>query len=187
MSKPPQSFTSRLVRHLTDATENLAGLETLIGDHPSHKGPVPALVEQLTETLLDAIGRLEDSLAVAQRCVKSGTVESVCAALPTIYHGVHRAIFESLVKLAAPSTAAELSRIAQIRRGEWEDWVGVVQPALADCVSVLERTHAVIGECWDDLSSRSSGGAPGVHQIVNICHRDASLSPVNLEPQSSKS
>jgi hypothetical protein len=179
----------RLVRHLHDAAEKLAGLETIVGDHPDEE--TPALVDRLSEVVLDAHGRVEDALSEARQLVSDETgkplVEIARTALPSIHHAMHRAIFDCLLNLAAPTNSAELARIARLRGGEWTAWVGVIRPALADSVRVLEAAHATIGDCWSDLFEQPATFTGGIRQIVNICHRDSSLTPANFEPITIKS
>ena len=179
----------RLVQHLRDASEKLAGLEAIVGDHP--EDDPPALVGQLADAVIEAHGRVEDALASAARLASAeGGIHLVEAArvnLPSIQHAMHRAIFDCLLNLAAPDNGAELVRIARLRGGEWASWVGVIRPALAESVRLLEAGHATVGECWCDLFERGGVWAAGVHQVVNICHRDASLAPANLEASLSKS
>jgi hypothetical protein len=179
----------KLVRNLREACEQLAGLETIVGDHPCDDPP--ALVEKLSEALLDAHGRVEDALAAAADLASSeggqALAEAARATLPVIYQAVHRAIFDCLLNLAEPGNGAELARIARLRGGEWAAWVGVIRPSLAQCVRLLEAAHASLGDCWCDVFDRSKGWSGSVHQVVNICHRDAGLSPANLEASLTKS
>ncbi len=184
-----ESSRQRLVHHLREACDQLAGLETIVGDHPGDEPP--ALVERLSDALLDAHGRVQDALAAAARLASGDggqrLAEAARATLPVIYHAMHRAIFDCLLNLAAPGNGAELARIARLRGGEWAAWVRVIRPSLAQCVRLLEAAHGSMGECWCDLLDRSGAGAGGMQQVVNICHRDPGLSPANLEASLSKS
>jgi hypothetical protein len=183
-----ETSRQRLVRNLREACEQLAGLETIVGDHPSDHPP--ALVERLGEALLDAHGRVEDALEAAAR-LASGEggprlAEAARATLPVIFQAVHRAIFDCLLNLAEPGNGAELARIARLRGGEWAAWVGVIRPSLAQCVRLLEAAHASMGDCWCDIFDGARGWPSSVHQVVNICHRDPGLAPAHLEASLSK-
>lgn len=183
-----ESSRQRLVRQLRETCEQLAGLETIVGDHPSDHPP--ALVDRLSEALLDAHGRVEDALAAAAR-LASGEgglrlTEAARALLPIIHHALHRAIFDGLLNLADPTTGTELSRIARLRGGEWAAWAGVIRPALAQCVRLLESAHGSLGECWGDGLDRPAASPTHMHQVVNICHRDPGLAPAHLESSLAK-
>lgn len=180
----------RLVKHLREACDKLAGLERIVGDHPPHDD-APALIEQLGETVLDAHGRVEDALAEAARLAGAPAgaplTDLARSALPAIQHAIHHAIFDCLLRLASPGSSVELVRIARLRGGEWAGWTSAIRPVLAESVRLLEPAHAAVGECWCDLFDRAGASAPRVHQVVNICHRDPGLAPANLEPIPSNS
>jgi hypothetical protein len=177
-----ESSRLKLLGSLRAWGDDLAGLETMLADHPVEDSVV--LIDDLGDAVLETRGWIEDAIAEARQlaAIEPGVqlTEGGRQALPKIHRSLHAATQSCLTRFGAAHCDYELRRLARIRGGEWSAWIQEVRKALATHSQPICVVGAALLECWCDLLDRA-GSPLGVRQTVTIYQADRINQPVGAE------
>jgi hypothetical protein len=175
---------SAQLQRLHDA---ILALQVTVGDRPEDDGS--ALADGLENTLLDVMGDLHEArtwVSSAQRA----------AGHPLDLDGVRRALSgcqdaylhigdRFATELVSAERAKAMTRLGNVRRGEWKAWVNSIKHGVEQCQLPLREMSKALVLCWQELTEHSGAARVSVHTTnvgQRIISRSAKPDTVQYEP-----
>jgi hypothetical protein len=174
-----------LHNQLKKLQDSLLALRLTVAEDKPLKGDV-VLVDQLENSIMDAMGLLDECLNTARAAQKvvDHTVDldrarrglTICQQR---FHCAERKFSEELVSY---EKLRDLARVSETRGREWGCWAGSVKHGLEQCREPMNAVSKALAACWQEIAERVgmtniSVQATGIGQQI----RPAVSEPVDLE------
>jgi hypothetical protein len=160
-----------LCAQLESLGETLSRLRMAVDDHPQ-TGATPRLLESIGDSVEDAHGWLEEALALAsaaadgderERASGGFDVNRARQALVFCQEQFNRIMSRFTFDLVSYDRVAQLVRLGQERRGEWQTWAVLVKQELEGCQQHLYDTTQALFRCWLEIAERVGMTSVSVH------------------------
>jgi hypothetical protein len=125
------------------------------------------LIEKLADTVDDALGWIEESLALSvvavQAVMHPVDLEQAQRSLVQCQQLFHRVQNCFVRKLLSYEQLKDLMAFGRQRQGEWRAWVRSVRKGLEQCRTPLEESSETLMHCWQEIAERASAATVSVY------------------------
>ena len=132
----------------------LKALHVTMGDKPTN-GDI-ALVDNLENAIVDAIGALHEALKPASNALRAvgrpvANLNQARKELTTCQDRFDQADKQMSANLMSCEKLRDLERLGAERRREWLPWTKSVKQSIEDCSPSLDSTRQALVRCWQEM------------------------------------
>jgi hypothetical protein len=142
---------------LKQLQDNLLALRLTVAEDKPLKGEV-ALVDQFEDSIMDAMGLLEECLNASRSAQKAVgqplDLDRARRALTTCQERFHRAERRFSDELVSYEKLRDLASVSETRGREWTSWASSVKHGLDECRQPLDAVSKALAACWQEIAER---------------------------------
>jgi len=154
---PLEATFQGLVTELRKLQDTLVAVRLTVVEDKPVRGEA-ALVDQLSDSILDVMGELEEALKAArsaQKAVANVTdLNTARRALTVCQQRVHRIERQFAGELVSYEKLKDLASLGSERRGEWLPWSKSVKEGIEQCRPPMDGVSKSLAACWQEIAER---------------------------------
>ena len=135
--------------------DNLLALRLTVAEDKPLKGEA-ALVDQFEDSIVDAMGLLDECLNSAHAAQKAVglplDLDRARRALTTCQNRFHSAAQRFSEELISYEKLRDLASVSQSRGREWASWAGSVKHGLEQCRAPIDSVAKALAACWQEIA-----------------------------------
>jgi hypothetical protein len=147
----------QLNRQLKKLQDNLVALRLTVSEDKPLNGE-SALADQLEDSVLDAMGFLEECLKESGLALKAARypvdLDRARCALTVCQERFHQAERRFAAELVSYEKLRDLASLGGKRGGAWFSWGNTVKHGLEQCRSPMEAVSSALAGCWQEIAER---------------------------------
>jgi hypothetical protein len=155
---------------LMNLQDNLLALRLTVAEDKPLKGEA-ALVDQFEDSILDAMGLLDECLHSSRAAQKAVglplNMDQARRALTTCQNRFHLAAQRYSEELISYEKLRDLASLGKTRGREWASWAGSVKHGLEQCRQPIDAVGKALAACWQEIAERIGTTSISV-QATNI-------------------